>query len=496
MTLSPIISGFRRTSAILLATIFYHQVLIAQVADPNLIPLPRNGNIGVLKVLPVKPIATENYTRPEKPLQPSEIADFNRPATVQVVADVKVNVQYPQPFTFNMVLLSFDAKRKAETGEIENSDFSIINYMLNQIALRPAEYFRASLQLMQAQVRFTSTGSGAFITPDGYLVTNAHVVQADAQRQKSNAATQVLGTLVGNELDKQIQQYGGRVDENIYNNCVASIFNEYAKYIRIVSHEVDYFIKTGKTMENESYQLDAKLITMGSEIPGKDVAILKVEGNNFPTVALGDDTKLKAGDKLYVMGYPGVVETHSTLKENKMREPSFTEGMMNARQETSTGWTAIQLDAATYRGNSGGPVFNTYGEVVGLLTFGSLNEDKSALVQGFNFIVPTSVVSGFIRSSNITPTMGESTIWWREAQMLVSTKAKKSNELLQQIALSNTDWPYLLTFRNEVNDALLNQKDPWYKAIFTQFGLKWYQMSAVIIALLYGLAWIIRKIFK
>jgi hypothetical protein len=61
------------------------------------------------------------------------------------------------------------------------------------------------------------------------------------------------------------------------------------------------------------------------------------------------------------------------------------------------GNSVIQMDAAITHGNSGGPVFNGAGEVIGMATFGSIEGNQ--MVQGFNFAVPSNVARGYLPST-------------------------------------------------------------------------------------------------
>lgn len=88
-----------------------------------------------------------------------------------------------------------------------------------------------------------------------------------------------------------------------------------------------------------------------------DAAILKVEADGLPTVPLGDSAALRQGQEVLVLGYPGGVGTE---------EVSVTRGIVGALR---AGW--FQTDATMLPGNSGGPVVDRDGRVVGLATFGT-----------------------------------------------------------------------------------------------------------------------------
>lgn len=115
--------------------------------------------------------------------------------------------------------------------------------------------------------------------------------------------------------------------------------------------------------------------------PLTDLALLDIEGTDLPTVAFGSSDDMRVGDEVIAMGNPfglgGTVTTGivSAMDRNINAGP-FDE--------------FIQTDAAINRGNSGGPLFNAQGEVIGVNTAIFSPNGASA---GIGFAVPSDVVS-------------------------------------------------------------------------------------------------------
>ncbi|WP_371922309.1 MULTISPECIES: DegQ family serine endoprotease [Pseudomonas] len=123
-------------------------------------------------------------------------------------------------------------------------------------------------------------------------------------------------------------------------------------------------------------ELQAKLV--GTD-PRTDVALLKVEGKNLPTVKLGDSERLKVGEWVLAIGSPFGFDH------------SVTKGIVSAKGRTLPNDTYvpfIQTDVAINPGNSGGPLFNMNGEVVGI---NSQIFTRSGGFMGLSFAIPIDV---------------------------------------------------------------------------------------------------------
>lgn len=134
----------------------------------------------------------------------------------------------------------------------------------------------------------------------------------------------------------------------------------------------------------DARQYEAELVGFDS---AEDLAVLKaVDAEDLPTAMLGDSDECWVGDTVYAIGNPLGVELRGTL----------TEGIISAinRDVQIEGriMTLIQTTAALNNGNSGGPLINEYGQVIGVNTLkmsGSGNAEE-ATVEGLGFALPSS----------------------------------------------------------------------------------------------------------
>ena len=139
------------------------------------------------------------------------------------------------------------------------------------------------------------------------------------------------------------------------------------------------------TAENAEYE--AKLVGYDKT---NDVALLKVEAENLPAVTLGDSDALSVGDQVVAIGNP-LGELTSTL----------TVGYVSAKErDVNTSGFAInmlQTDAAINSGNSGGPLFDMAGQVVGITTAKySGSSSSGATIEGIGFAIPINDVAGLL----------------------------------------------------------------------------------------------------
>ena len=132
------------------------------------------------------------------------------------------------------------------------------------------------------------------------------------------------------------------------------------------------------------YTYDAKLVGYSEE---RDLAVLKaVDAADLPAASFGDSDLCRVGDTVYAIGNPLGVELRGTL----------TDGIISAiNRDVQVGgrvMTLLQTTAALNNGNSGGPLINEYGQVVGIntLKMSGNGSEMEATVEGLGFAVPIS----------------------------------------------------------------------------------------------------------
>ena len=137
-----------------------------------------------------------------------------------------------------------------------------------------------------------------------------------------------------------------------------------------------------------------------------DLAVLRIQADNLIPAQFGDSSGLRVGDSVAAIGDPLGVEFRGT----------YTNGIVSAiNRDVDMGgrtMTLIQTNAALNSGNSGGPLINCYGQVIGINTMKIGTFTDSAGVEGLGFAIPSAtvkdVVDQLIRQGYVSgrPTLG------------------------------------------------------------------------------------------
>lgn len=262
-----------------------------------------------------------------------------------------------------------------------------VNWELQESESEWSDIVAEFLKSFDYNVTLRSSGSGSFIDHDGYVLTNAHVV-SDMKLSEQELADQSFEFyMIPGFIQYISNNYDGYVVDQATSRQVLLeniVWVDASAEIRVLFSGLN---------------LLADIKSYGAPIgEGKDVAVIKVEGGNFPTIAVGDSKAVQLQDNIWVFGFPGAADSDN-LEQASILVPSITSGTVSAIEKKSDqGSPIIQIDAATTHGNSGGPVVNEKSEVIGILTFrGNLVNNQE--VQGFNFVVPTLTIQEYIKQS-------------------------------------------------------------------------------------------------
>lgn len=244
------------------------------------------------------------------------------------------------------------------------------------------------------------TGSGAVLSPNGYIVTNAHVVEAIHQ-EEAQAHEAMYNILLADLYDRFKQISPATADADIQH--VQSYFDQYIK--------LEAFERVSTVILPGGEELAFDIKSYGKPIgEGKDVAILKVNARDLPIVFVDetDGDGSAASSSIQFAGYPGKADLGGFLDEKSQREATYSSGTVSVSQKTmKNGAPVIQLNADLNPGNSGGPVLSEEGKMIGIATATSH--------EGIGWVIPSSTVMEFVRQAGAEvnkPAM--TTMLWQE----------------------------------------------------------------------------------
>lgn len=327
-------------------------------------------------------------------------------------------------------------------------DYAIVEWQFNDAVYAPQ--VDAVLQQLEYQTLIGGSGSGAIISSDGYIVTNAHVVEISKMEEEdlANAAFEQLVAVIADYFQEDYN--------TAYEYMVA--YTQYTKITRVLQ----VILPGGDT-------LDGEIKSYGAPInEGKDVAVLKIEEKNLPTLSLGNSETVEDQDNIWVIGYPAAAES-DLLSLDSSLESSMNAGQISATaKKTEQGSSVIQLNAASTHGNSGGPVINKKGEIIGLLTFrgDTVNGQE---VQGFNFAVPVNTVKEFVNQAGAKQTGSRTEQLFKEGLTLYwggyYKQALAKFEAVERIFPNHSEVKhYISNSEKKMNDSKTLWSD--YKTLF------------------------------
>ena len=151
-----------------------------------------------------------------------------------------------------------------------------------------------------------------------------------------------------------------------------------------------HVISSANTIKVTLYNGDTYDATFVNGDEDYDIAVLKIEASDLQAVTLGDSSALNVGDRVLAIGNP--------LGELTF---SMTGGMVSCMDRAinvdGTPFNMIQTDASINPGNSGGPLFNAYGEVVGIVSAKYSDASNGTTAEGLGFAIPMNDVFAMIK---------------------------------------------------------------------------------------------------
>ncbi|PZR14748.1 MAG: serine protease, partial [Flavobacterium psychrophilum] len=157
-------------------------------------------------------------------------------------------------------------------------------------------------------------------------------------------------------------------------------------YIVTNNHVVEGADEINVTLNNKK-SFKAKLIAAD---PSSDLAVIKIEAKGLPFLIYGNSDDVKVGQWVLAVGYPLTLETTVTAGIVSAKGRTLD---INSRQSRTPVESFIQTDAAVNPGNSGGPLINTDGKLIGI---NSAIASPTGAYAGYSFTIPVNIVKKIV----------------------------------------------------------------------------------------------------
>ena len=346
-----------------------------------------------------------------KPLTAERIKAASQPAIVLIQSNYTVSISIPTPTISQAAENSLISVLR---GMVDNGTLNPYNRAaieqaaFNIILANPDRYYSAGTPYTDTYDQ-VATGSGFFVTQNGYLVTAAHVVSADKTEIHDEAVTESTDPKYVANLRKTFtDDFQNNTGITLTNTQVTNLVGFWqrwiAKYLSVDKVDVHYYLGTGTVQAGDNLTANgvrASVVSIDPTKGGHDIAIMKADISGVPTLTLASG-KPHFGQGTYAIGYPRQGYLSESVPVNQMVPATVTSGKVLLVDERPSGWTAWGTSAQFTHGDSGGPVVDANGNVLGIVSYSTLDAQGNQTLGG-GFFVPSQYIGQDLANQGIKP---------------------------------------------------------------------------------------------
>lgn len=211
--------------------------------------------------------------------------------------------------------------------------------------------------------------------------------QSTTPNTGSSNLADVIDSVMPSVVSITTTQYAQRAGTEVASGYGSGFVYSADGLIATNNHVVEGAGRIYVTLNGDEQQYEAEIVATDSY---SDLAILKIDKTGLKPVKFGSSSSLRLGDTVFVIGSP-----YNGLFANSVSS-GIVSGLNREMVLNSATQTFIQTDAAVNPGNSGGPMFNANGELVGIITRKSMLSTvtgETTSIEGIGFAIPSDVAS-------------------------------------------------------------------------------------------------------
>ena len=309
-------------------------------------------------------------------------------AVPKILLEYEARLRY-RPMQVDVDSLAVQVEKwSSELVEAGYSEDEISEILINEIQ-KNLSRFTTYGSYKEERAEASGHGSGVVLSEDGYIATNAHVVEIDEQ-SKLMLYMNSLSSSVADDLFVMLQdaaRYGVRFSEDDIQYLHEQLLYQASENAQVLNEKavrkVCFAPSDGNSKMEMATIYDAELIEIGNQegVDGytKDAAILKIDAKNLVALPVSNSYP-EVNSKIVSAGYPGVSEYLFAADDaDPTVSVSVVTGTVTRLVDTvDDKYKAIAIDSTISNGNSGGPSVDTQLNIEGLNTYMSTADNRFA----------------------------------------------------------------------------------------------------------------------
>lgn len=341
-----------------------------------------------------------------RPLTAERVTTASKPAIVFIQSEYSITASLPQwiitDATWTAIYDSLTASRyySSATALEHDAEQLIMN--------NPGAYMSRGSTVSDTWNQL-ATGSGFFVTENGFLVTAAHVVTATKADVRNEIVTYIQDpTFVNDDTNAVKRSWAdfSPTDAQVH-NLVAFDQAWIQQYISVDKIDAKYYLGAGATVQAGDNMtatgVRASVVTIDPTVGGHDIAILKADVTSVPALPIAKaDPELN--EAAYAIGYPRTAYLQEAVTFNQSVPIAVTAGEVRrtSSRTTSDGtaWSAYGTDAQFTHGDSGGPIVDAKGNVIGVISYVAADASGNQL-PGQGYFIPASYIKSNLAKAGV-----------------------------------------------------------------------------------------------